>query len=79
MIRFIGKNAILNVMSLQFISSSNYAAMNRNRQEVLKNAASHHRDSLRKSLQHRLEIARAKGNEQLVRELEAEASYLGMN
>jgi|GEM_PF-1243498 len=53
--------------------------MNRKRQEVLKQAASHHRDSLRKSLQRRLEVARKSGNEQLIGKLEAEASYLGIN
>jgi hypothetical protein len=50
--------------------------MNRNRQELLKTAAEKHRDSLRKNLEHRLEVARARGDEQLVRQLEAEANYL---
>lgn len=47
-----------------------------NRQETLKNAASAHRDSLRKSLERRLEAARAKGDDKLLRQLEAEATYL---
>ncbi|MBD2577384.1 hypothetical protein [Oscillatoria sp. FACHB-1406] len=50
--------------------------MNRNRQEAVKTAAVNHRESLRKNLEHRLEAARARGDEQLVRQLEAEASYL---
>jgi hypothetical protein len=50
--------------------------MNRNRQDILKTAAANHRENLRKNLEHRLEIARARGDEQLVRQLEAEASYL---
>jgi hypothetical protein len=50
--------------------------MNINRQEKLKNAAAAHRDSLRKSLEHRIEVARANGDERLVRQLEAEANYL---
>lgn len=50
--------------------------MNINRQQVLTQAASAHRESLRQSLQHRLEVARAEGNEKLVRQLEAEAAYL---
>ena len=50
--------------------------MNNKRQEILTKAALNHRQSLRKSLQNRLEAARAKGNEQLVRQLEAEANYL---
>jgi hypothetical protein len=53
--------------------------MNKNRQEILKQAASIHRESLRKSLEHRLEIARANGDDKLIRQLEAEASYLHMN
>ena len=52
--------------------------MNINRQETLKNAAASHRNNLRKSLEHRLEVARANGDERLVRQLEAEASYLHM-
>jgi hypothetical protein len=48
-----------------------------NRQEALKQAAENHRLSIRKNLQHRLEIARAKGDDKLVRQLEAEANYLG--
>lgn len=47
-----------------------------NRQETLKNAASAHRASLRKSLERRLELARVKDDEKLLRQLEAEASYL---
>jgi hypothetical protein len=52
--------------------------MRSNRQEIIKNAAATHRDSLRKSLQHRIEVARANGNDSLVRQLEAEAAYLGI-
>ena len=50
--------------------------MNKN-QEAIKQVAATHRDNLRKNLQHRLEVARAKGDQQLVAQLEAEASYLG--
>lgn len=53
--------------------------MNQNRKEVLKQAAATHRDSLRKSLQHRIEAARAAGNDRLLKSLEAEAAYLKMN
>lgn len=53
--------------------------MSKNRQEILKKAASTYRESLRKSLEHRLEMARSQGNDQLVRQLEAEASYLHIN
>jgi len=49
--------------------------MNGNRQEAVKQAAATHRDNIQKSLQHRLEIARSKGDENLVRQLEAEANY----
>lgn len=50
--------------------------MNRNRQQMVTKAASAHRETLQKNLQHRLEVARSQGNEQLVRQLEAEAAYL---
>ena len=52
--------------------------MSKKRQEILKKAASTHRASLRKSLEHRLEMARSQGDERLVRQLEAEANYLHM-
>ena len=50
--------------------------MNKINQKHLRQAAQTHRESLRKSLQHRLEVARASGNDQLVHQLEAEAAYL---
>lgn len=51
--------------------------MNRNRQETHTKTSETHRANLQKNLQRRLEAARAKGDEQLVRLLEAEASYIG--
>ncbi|MGB0563687.1 MAG: hypothetical protein ACPGVO_18085 [Spirulinaceae cyanobacterium] len=53
--------------------------LNQNRKNLLKNAAANHRDSLRRSLQRRIEAARATGNHDLLRQLEAEADYLGMS
>ena len=50
--------------------------MNNKRQETIKNAYSSHRESMRKSLNVRLEAARTKGDEKLVKQLEAEAKYL---
>jgi hypothetical protein len=50
--------------------------MNNNRQNILQNASNSHRESMRRSLNARLEAARAKGNDQLVKQLEAEAKYL---
>lgn len=49
---------------------------NGNRPETIKKAALAHRDNLQKSLQHRLEVARANGDENLIHLLEAEAEYL---
>ena len=49
--------------------------MNRNKQQIVKQAAEAHRVNIQKSLQHRLEVAKAKGDETLVRQLEAEMSY----
>lgn len=51
--------------------------INNNRQKILRNTASAHRDNLLRSLQHRLEVARSKGDDRLIRQLEAEANYLG--
>jgi hypothetical protein len=50
--------------------------MNNNRQETLKKAKTSHRESMLRSLNARLEVARAKGNDTLVKQLEAEAKYL---
>jgi hypothetical protein len=52
--------------------------MNKNRQQILTKTLDAHRETLMKNLQHRLEVARTQGNENLVRQLEAEASYLQM-
>lgn len=53
--------------------------LNQKRKEILKNAAANHRESLRQSLQQRIEAARVAGNEELMRQLEAEADYLSMS
>ena len=53
--------------------------MNKNRNLQTQQAAAAHRDSLKKNLQHRLEVARSKGDETLIRQLEAEASYLNLD
>lgn len=50
--------------------------MNNNRQDLIKQTAAAHRDNLKKNLQHRLEVARSRGDQDLVRQLEAEANYL---
>jgi hypothetical protein len=49
--------------------------MNRNKQQAAKQAAQAHRLSIQRSLQHRLEVAKAKGDEDLIRQLEAEMNY----
>jgi hypothetical protein len=51
--------------------------MNKNRQHLIAQVSQIHHDNLRKNLQHRLEVARSQGNESLIRQLEAEAKYLG--
>ena len=50
--------------------------MNRNRQETRTKVADTHRVNLQKNLERRLEAARASGNEDLIRMLEAEANYI---
>ncbi len=51
--------------------------MNRNRQQLISQTVQAHRDNLRKNLQRRLEAAMARGDEDVVRQLEAEAKYIG--
>lgn len=51
--------------------------MNKDRQQRLSQAAQLHRVNLRKNLERRLEAAKAKGDESLVRQLESESQYLG--
>lgn len=53
--------------------------MIKNSKKMSETALSTHRQSLLKNLQHRLEIARANGDESLVQQLEAEAKYLRLN
>ncbi len=57
-------------------SNKRMFTMNKKSQEIITQAVKTHRESLRKSLQHRLEVARACNNDYLVRQLEAEAAYL---
>ncbi|WP_414515134.1 hypothetical protein [Nostoc sp. PCC 9305] len=49
--------------------------MNQNRLQSLSKSRETHRANIQRSLEHRLEIARAKGDEQLIRQLEAEMRY----
>lgn len=53
--------------------------VNRNRNNEAQKAAAAHRATLQKLLEHRLEVARAKGDEALIRQLEQEASYLNLD
>jgi hypothetical protein len=48
-----------------------------NRQQGARQISETHRLNLRKNIQHRIEVARAQGNENLVHVLEAEANYVG--
>ncbi len=53
--------------------------LNRKRQEKAVKVSETHRVNLQKNLQRRLEAARSSGNEALIRQLEAEAEYIGLN
>jgi len=44
--------------------------MNENMQRFQKAARTHHRVNIQRSLQHRLEVAKAKGDENLIRQLQ---------
>ena len=50
--------------------------MNRSGKNYREEAVSAHRQTLVKNLQHRLEVARANGDEKLINQLVAEAKYL---
>lgn len=49
--------------------------MRRNRLQRFQEASRNHSASIQKSLEHRLQVARAKGDEKLIRQLEAEQNY----
>ncbi|MBN3895885.1 MAG: hypothetical protein HWQ41_11645 [Nostoc sp. NOS(2021)] len=49
--------------------------MSQNRLQSVSKSREAHRANIQKSLEHRLQIARAKGDEQLIRQLEAEMRY----
>ncbi|MEA5574271.1 hypothetical protein [Calothrix sp. UHCC 0171] len=51
--------------------------MIRNRVEAAKKAQEAHKQSILKSLEHRLQVARAKGDDNLVRQIEAEMRSFG--
>ena len=44
-------------------------------QQTLQNVAETHRTNIQKSLEHRLEVARAKEDKNLIAQLEAEQNY----
>jgi hypothetical protein len=53
--------------------------MNINRKNrILASTREAYRDSLRKNLQHRLEVARNKGDDKLIEQLKKEAAYLNL-
>lgn len=49
--------------------------MNNNRQQRFQESARIHRLNIQKTLQHRLEVAQAKKDENLIRQLQAESEY----
>jgi hypothetical protein len=61
------------------IKDKGMSTVNKNLHNQRQQAAAAHRDSLQKNLAHRLEVARNKGDEALIRQLEAEASYLSLD
>lgn len=50
-------------------------AMSINRLQAIQKAEEVHKQSMKKSVEYRLEVARAKGDENLIRQLEAERAY----
>ena len=54
----------------------NKKSMMNNKRKKNSTVSNSHRESMRRSLNARLEAARANGNENLIKQLEAEAKYL---
>lgn len=52
--------------------------LNKKRHHKAEQAAAAHRANIQRNLAHRLEVARANGDEALIRQLEQEASYLDL-
>lgn len=59
-----------------FLTAYRRVEIMNNRKRVLTQTAIAHKETLRKNLQHRLERARASGDNSLINQLEAEAAYL---
>ncbi len=59
----------------QGIQSSDNSVM-RARRHLLKEATASHRSNIQRTLQHRIEVARAQGNEMLLKQLEEEMHQL---
>ncbi|MBW4562136.1 MAG: hypothetical protein KME32_13465 [Mojavia pulchra JT2-VF2] len=51
--------------------------MNTNRVQAATKAKEAHIQNIQRNIEHRLEVARAKGDEKLIRQLEAEMRYFG--
>jgi hypothetical protein len=49
--------------------------MSNNRVQAMQKAQQAHKQNIQRSLEHRLQVARAKGDEKLIRQLEAEMNY----
>lgn len=64
------------MLDLRYHAREIHFIMLNNKRQAVQQAAAAHRANLQKSLEHRIQIARATGNERLVRQLEEEASYL---
>ena len=55
------------------------STVNKTRNNKAQGAAAAHRANLQKNLEHRLEVARANGDEALIRQLQQEANYLNLD
>lgn len=66
---------MLGCLDIKPNKSKQKLTMNRNKKQITKQADQAHRLNIQKSLQHRIEVAKAQGNEALLRQLEAEMNY----
>ncbi|KPQ37807.1 MAG: hypothetical protein HLUCCO16_15545 [Phormidium sp. OSCR] len=70
---------VLHIIEVEIRTPNHYNAlftMNKITREAINEANRNRLASLRESLERRMSVARAKGDDQLLRQLEAEASYL---
>ncbi|PAX51025.1 hypothetical protein CK510_27090 [Brunnivagina elsteri CCALA 953] len=68
---------VIHDIDIDIDNSKEVKFMIHNRVEAAKKAQEAHKQNILRSLEHRLEVARAKSDDNLVRQIEAEIRYFG--